>query len=265
MKFGFSTLGCPTWDFKEIFSSAKDLGYNGVEIRGLNEEIYAPSIKQFSEDRYLDTMKYLCNMDIEIAILSSAAEIAVHGKEEAALKEAKDYIELASRLKVPFIRVLCTNSAMKSGGDINLAKKQYKEIAKFAEDKNVIPLVETNGLFVDSALLKEFIESIDSANKGILWDIHHPYRFNSEDIDTTLGNIGKHVKYVHIKDSIIENGQVAYKMTGYGNIPIKDAVVRLRNSGYDGYLTLEWLKRWDKTLEEPGVALCQYISYIKSL
>jgi len=35
MKIGFSTLGCPDWTLSEILATAKDLGYNGVEIRGI--------------------------------------------------------------------------------------------------------------------------------------------------------------------------------------------------------------------------------------
>lgn len=262
MKFGFSTLSCPSWDFKEVFTSAKDLGYNGVEIRGMNEELYAPLIKQLSDERIEDTKQYLNNLGVEIAILSSGAEIALNDK---SVQEAYDYIDLASKLNVPLIRVLCTNSAAPNGGDLALAKKNYEAIAEYAKGKGVIPIIETNGIFSDTKVLAHFMESIKSDNKGILWDIHHPYRYNMESVETTIENIGKLIKYVHVKDSIIDKGQIAYKMTGYGDVPIKDAVVRLNNIGYDGYLTLEWVKRWDKTLEEPGVALCHYISYIKCL
>src|ERR1700722_13009160 len=40
MKFAFSTVSCPTWDFPTIIARAKEYGYDGVEIRGfLNESI----------------------------------------------------------------------------------------------------------------------------------------------------------------------------------------------------------------------------------
>ena len=41
MKLAFSTLGCPEWTWTEIYSMARDLGYSGIEIRGLGEEITA--------------------------------------------------------------------------------------------------------------------------------------------------------------------------------------------------------------------------------
>lgn len=265
MKYGFSTLACPSWGFREIFTSAKDLGYSGVEIRGISDELYAPNIKRLSADKLEETRAYLENMCIDIAILSSSAELAIEDNIASSISEAKAYIDLASELNVPYVRVLCTNSAAPNGGNIELAKQSYQLLCEYGKNKSVKPLIETNGILCDSKLMKEFIESIDSNNKGILWDIHHPYRFNGESVEYTVENIGKYVEYAHVKDSLMKDGKVCYKMVGYGDVPIKEAIVNLANIGYNGYLTLEWVKRWDKTLEEPGVALCHYISYIKSL
>jgi len=263
MKYAFSTLSCPTWSFREVIASAKDLGYDGVEIRGVSEEMFAPSVREFKEDKLADTLSYLKSLNIALPILSSAAEIAIPNKASSAIEEAKAYMELASRLGTPYVRVLTINSAAPAEGDLALAADSYAELCTFGLKLSVTPLIETNGPFCNTALLASFMSSISSENKGVLWDIHHPYRFLGESIDATLSNIGKWVKYVHVKDSVITNGKVAYKMTGYGDVPIKNAVLHLGNMGYCGYLTLEWVKRWNKELEEPGVALCQYISYIK--
>lgn len=32
MKLAFSTLGCPDFDWPDIYSMAKDLGFDGIEI-----------------------------------------------------------------------------------------------------------------------------------------------------------------------------------------------------------------------------------------
>ena len=40
MKFAFSTVSCPAWDFETIVARAREYGYDGVEIRGfLNESV----------------------------------------------------------------------------------------------------------------------------------------------------------------------------------------------------------------------------------
>ena len=84
----------------------------------------------------------------------------------------------------------------------------------------------------------------------MLWDINHPYRFNGESIETTLKNLGGRICYVHIKDSVVQNGVTKYKMLGYGDIPVKDALRGLK-------------KVWEPDLEEPGIVFSQFISTIK--
>lgn len=34
MKFSFSTLACPGYTWADIYSMAKDLGFDGIEVRG---------------------------------------------------------------------------------------------------------------------------------------------------------------------------------------------------------------------------------------
>ena len=40
MKIAFSTLGCPDFDWPDIYSMAKDLGFDGIEMRGLGDDLF---------------------------------------------------------------------------------------------------------------------------------------------------------------------------------------------------------------------------------
>ena len=51
MKLCFSTLGCPDWTLDEILSTAKDLGYDSIEVRGISNELYAPKIPAFQGEK----------------------------------------------------------------------------------------------------------------------------------------------------------------------------------------------------------------------
>ena len=51
MKLSFSTLGCPEWSFSDIVSAAKDMGYDGIEIRGVKNVMDVPRIPEFSPQR----------------------------------------------------------------------------------------------------------------------------------------------------------------------------------------------------------------------
>lgn len=260
MKLCFSTIGCPDWKIGEIVTTAKDLGYDGIEIRGIRGEINATVMREFNED--LDkTQKLLDDTGVKIAMLTSGSSLANHNDEDA-VDEAKAYIDLAVRLGVPFVRVMSTDKPYFDGGDLDLCLKRYREVLEYAKGKNVTPLMETNGLFVDTALLSRFLDDAGEGG-GALWDVHHPFRFNDESVDTTIKNLGSKIKYVHLKDSVIEKGKVAYKMMGYGNVPLKEAVTALKDNGYDGYCTFEWVKRWNKELEDAGIVFAHYANYMR--
>jgi sugar phosphate isomerase/epimerase len=63
----------------------------------------------------------------------------------------------------------------------------------------------------------------------------------------------------------VENGKVRYRLLGEGDIPVARIVRVLKEAGYDGFYSLEWVKRWDLSLEEPGIAFAQYKAFMDAL
>ena len=261
MKLCFSTIGCPDWRFADIVSAATDLGYSAIEIRGVEGEIYAPAIKELTDD-FPRTKELLDRTGIKIATLTSGAALADHSVKGKSVDEAKAYIDLAAKVGAEFVRVMSTDKPYFDGGDIDLCRKQFAEVVAYAKGSGVTPLMETNGLFVDTALLARFLNEV-GGESGVLWDVHHPYRYNDESVQTTVANLGGRIKYVHLKDSVVEKGKVAYRMMGYGDVPVKEAIETLRYNDYHGYYTLEWVKRWNKELEDAGIVFAHYAYYMK--
>ncbi|MGI5848626.1 MAG: sugar phosphate isomerase/epimerase family protein [Christensenellales bacterium] len=262
MKTCFSTLGCPKWSFSDIVSVASDLGYDGIEIRGVLGELYAPAILSFSPSKIEKTISKLKNLSLSIPCLTSSCDL----NDENDLEKAKAYVDTASALGAPYIRVL-GDKAPSPSDDISLKTilLNLTEIAQYAKNKNVMPLVETNGFFAKSKSLAVLLSEIKNDNVGILYDIHHPYRFFGESPAYTLTKIGPYVKHVHIKDSVINGKKVSYKIVGEGDVPVAEAIRALEDFGYKGYYSLEWVKRWDLSLEEPSIAFAQYMEYMNSI
>ena len=75
MKLAFSTLGCPNWQWREIFAAAKDLGVDGIEIRGIENEMYAPKIRIFDESNWPATRKQLEDAGLRLTQLTSGATL----------------------------------------------------------------------------------------------------------------------------------------------------------------------------------------------
>ena len=238
---------------------------DGIEIRGMENEMYAPKIRIFSEDNVPATMARMASAGLEFSELTSGAALGLPDSRENGFREAKDYIDLAARLGVPFVRVMPTFSAHPMPADLTQAKELYLELCDYAAAKGACVLIETNGLLADSAQMKKFMEGTDPKGGGVLWDIHHPYRFYNESPEQTFANIGEHVKYTHVKDSVMHEGQVSYRMMGYGDVPVLDALKVLSDNGYDGFITLEWVKRWNQELQEPGIVFYHYMNYMEYL
>jgi sugar phosphate isomerase/epimerase len=79
-----------------------------------------------------------------------------------------------------------------------------------------------------------------------------------------LNTLKEHICHVHIKDSIEKDGKIIYKMLGYGDVPVVEALHLLKEGGYKGHLSLEWVKRWLSDLEEPGIVFLHFINRVKS-
>lgn len=266
MKYGFSTIGCPEWLWKEVVATAKDLGYDGIELRGLANKMYLPSTRTFSWENCHQIRQQLNGLGLAIPCLSTSAFIYDKDLQEAAQTEMRDYINLAPLLDTPFIRVMADKEAAPGENvDEAVILENLREISTLAEDKDVMILIESNGVFADSRRLAALMEKIGDPNIGVLWDIHHPFRFFGESPAETYQRIKDWVCYVHIKDSLMENGKVAYKMLGYGDVPLKEALGLLQGSGYEGFIVLEWLKRWVADLEDPGVVFAHFPFAIKRI
>ncbi len=266
MKLSFSTLGCPEWSFADIISTARDLGYDGIEIRGVGNELDGSKIPQFSPENAPATKELLLSKGLEIPCLTSACYLHDKNMEEQTAQKARDYVDAASRMGIRYVRVLADYGPEQSGQlDEPYIAERLREAAVYAGGRNVDVLVETNGYFANSTRLAKLIDRAGEGNIGVLFDIHHPYRYFGETPEFTLNTLGDLIRHVHLKDSKIENGKLRYALLGYGDLPVKECVERLMEIGYDGYYSLEWVKRWDLSLEEPGIAFAAYASYMRGL
>jgi len=265
MKFGFSTLGCPGWLWEEIITAASDLGYDGVELRGIGNEIYLPNEKKFAPENLPKLHNKLKKMNLEIPCLTTGAFLFDTTKKESAQKEVIDYLELAVALQTPYIRVLGDANPQPGKIDEGLLEENLAYLLPLAAKKNVTLLLETNGVYASSPRIRALLEKINHPNLALIWDIHHPHRFFNEPVAETYNTLKPWIKHVHIKDSEVIQGKIQYRMLGYGDVPVAEAVSLLAADNFSGYVVLEWVKRWNMDLEEPGIVFSHYLNTIKRM
>lgn len=266
MKISFSTLGCPEWDFGEICAVAKDLGYDGIEVRGVLHETCVPRIEEFSPARLPQTKAQLQRLGLETPLLTSGCLLADSTHKAEILQEAKDYIDTAAALGAPYVRLLADEQpAPGYPVDLGLVREQAQELGRYAKEKGVTILLETNGIFADSERMGKLHTSLKGGSVGVLWDIHHPYRHQKEPVRTTYKALAPYIRHVHLKDSVVENGRVLYKRIGEGDIPVKECIDLLQKDGYTGYVSLEWVRRWEPSLESGGLIFDHFIRTVKGM
>ena len=265
MKFAFSTVGCPDYQWSDVYSMAKDLGYDGIEVRGLGREFSTFNMQPFSEGEVGLTVKKLAELRLSIPCLSSGCVLKFADKREENLAQLKDYIHLAQKLNCPYVRVMGDYGAAPDGDvDDEVVASQLRELIPLAEECGVTLLLETNGAYADTARLRDLLTDLASDNVAALWDMHHPYRFMHESPEQTLQNLGTYIKHVHIKDSVIQNGRLVYRLMGDGDLPIADMMMALRSINYEGYVSLEWVRYWNRDMYDAGVVFPQYIHYMEA-
>jgi len=263
MKLAFSTLGCPDFSWPDIYSMAKDLGFDGIEIRGLGKDIFAVKAQPFTEAELPQTIKTLSSLRLEIPCLSSGCCLKFPEKAEQNHEEIIQYIKLAAKIGTPYIRVLADLEPQPTGEvDDEVVLAALRRLIPIAEEQGVTLLVETNGVYSDTARLSTLLNNLASDAVAALWDLNHPYRFAGETPEQTVQNLGAYIKYVHIKDSVVENGVISYRIMGEGDLPIDEMMLALRSINYEGYVSLEWVKRWAPDLADAGVVFPIFADYM---
>lgn len=100
MKACFSTLGCPDWNIDQMLACVKDLGFEGIEIRGLEGEMFAPkSLHLQPGSRFLQELE---SLGCAVAGLGSSASF---GKPAEALAECRAYVDAAAAIGCKLVRV----------------------------------------------------------------------------------------------------------------------------------------------------------------
>jgi sugar phosphate isomerase/epimerase len=259
LPIGFSTLGCPSWDWLKILDFAQQNGFASVELRGLQGTMDLPSRPEFADGQIEQSKKDIASHGLRISCVSSSANMHDTGQEhEKQLADARRFIDLASRLGTPYVRVFGNKLVGPQAAAIEHIAASLRELGDYARPKNVTVILESHGDFTNSSLLKEILEKAASPHVALLWDAHNTFVEGKEDPEVTVRQLGKYIRHTHLKDARLAGGQDNYVLTGRGDVPVKRQVELLAGTGYAGHYSFEWEKAWHPEIEEPEVAIADF-------
>jgi sugar phosphate isomerase/epimerase len=265
MKLSFTTLGCPNWTLDQVIEKAAEYGYDAIDFRGLNGTMDIYRLPEFAE-KADDTHRRIQAAGLAVSCFSSSVVALSTANLEKNIEEVRAYAKLCELFGTRFIRVF--------GGKIGeMSREEAAEtlarnldaLGRVADEHGARLVFETHDDWLDSTLVKAVFERLETKSVGVLWDVHHPYRMLGEEPETTWANLGPWIEYTHVKDSRGTAEDYSYCLTGEGDIPLQRICSVLQRGGYDGYYTFEWEKKWHPEIDEPTVALPQYVQYMRKL
>ena len=257
MKLAFTTLACPGWSVARVIEAARDYGYQGVEWRLLDGEVIDP---RRDGERLADAVARCRAAGIEVPALDSSCRFNLIDamERDAQIEDLRRWITLAGRVAVPVIRVF--GGADPAGSSQEDGTERVAEalalVATDAEVAGVTVALETHDGFSAAARVAQVLDRAPYLSLGALWDSHHPARMG-ESSEQVLDLLGTRIAHVHLKDArrIGEGDGWQLVGLGEGELPLRAMLDALAARGYDGWLSLEWEKKWHAELAEPEVAL----------
>jgi sugar phosphate isomerase/epimerase len=260
-RIAFSTLAFPDADLATAVSLGRSWGYAGVELRLIDGELIDPGMPPESRARVKRTLA-------AAGLPAVAVDSSIRLTGEDTGPELRRFLELASDWEAPLVRVfggpLPGDGPARRAG-LEAAARVLEKAAPAAERLGVAIGVETHDAFSASAAVAELLALVDSAAVGAVWDSHHPHRMGERAADV-WANIGPRILLAQVKDARPDDGRDdgwQLVLLGDGEVPVRDMLGLLSAGRYQGWVSVEWEKRWHPEIAAPEVALPQHLAMLR--
>lgn len=261
MKLAFTTLACPNWSLEQIIEAAQRNGYDGLEFRLLNGEVLPANMDKTTRNR---VRSQCTEAGLKIICVDTSVHLATPDPSERAaqIREGIAFLEIADDWDAPYIRVFGGPPADISQEEaIRASIECLTPLVKRGQELGVTVLLETHDAFSSSSAVMEILNQVPGA--GALWDMLHPYRVGEQPTETAT-RLGDRCCHVHVKDGRKAIGE-KWELTllGEGDVPVPEILSTLHSEHYDGWLSVEWEKKWHPEIADPEVAIPQHAAILR--
>lgn len=256
MKLAFSTKGWHNSSFEDFCKIAGDLKFEGIELHNIHGPLFTEKDGVFHDYAAASTVRKLYELGLQIPCIDAICSPGVPAEKDSSVKEITDCLDIAKNLHIPYVRIKAAE------GDAGAVAEVIREVISDADEKGVALLIETTGIFCDTAALRELLESFACDSLAALWDMYSTFFTAGEGPEDTIRNLGAYVKHVHIKDAAKTENGTEFCLIGEGQLPIKEMMLALRSVNYDGFISLEWDPDWCPELDDMEIIFSHFVNYI---
>jgi sugar phosphate isomerase/epimerase len=262
-RFTLNTLGAPGWNLEETARNARAYGYAGVDLRLLDGEVISLESVRANKQRLRSLFP---TAELPLAVLATSVRLATAqpAARRQVLDETRAWLDLAAELEVPVVRVFAARNPpeLDLEASIQAVGELLAQLSEHAALAGVQVGIETHDEFASAATVARALALAPGPAVGAVWDMFHTTRVG-ETPAQALGQIGERVVNVHLKDARRTADGWQLLLLGEGEIPVKDALRLLDERGYDGFISVEWEKKWHPEIPEPEVAFPQYLALLE--
>jgi sugar phosphate isomerase/epimerase len=256
MKFAFSTVACPEWDFETLCARGKEYGYDGIEVRGfLNESILTASNIFLTDPAKLRSMlKYH-----GLSICCLASSIAMKGKKKTdrmAADDCRRYIDTAAAVGCPLVKIFDTE--VRPGQNRASAAIELGDwllpLGDYAASRDIVIVVENALSFRSAKEMWLILDRLQHPSIACCWDVFNAALIG-ESPYISVPTLNSKIQYAQVKDAKLGPLGASFCKLGEGDVAVEKFLTRLMGIGYAGWVTFEWEKAWLPGLAGPEESL----------
>lgn len=243
MNYSFMSFSCPDKPLQEVFELAKKLGYDGFEPRVESNHAHGVELDLAKATR--EELKALSeDAGIALCCLALGSSFANPATVQEQIDKTLRYLDLAADLGVTRVRVfggkLPEGVSREQGAD--LLVQSLQALAPRASARGVSICLETHDDWCKPAHVAEVMKNVNHPAVAVNWDIMHPVRAGGSSMKEAFDTLRPWIKHVHVHDGLTTLETLTVLPMGTGDLDNKEAMRLLKESGYDGYLSGEWIK-----------------------
>jgi len=159
---------------------------------------------------------------------------------------AKRSIDLAAEVGSPAIRVfggtIPENFSRKKSFD--LIVEALMKLKDYAIQRNVTLCMETHDSWCNPQTVADIMQIVNHSAVAVNWDIMHPVLSEEYTVEKAFELLKPWIRHVHVHDGLKSEKGLEFRPIGMGKVDHKTAIKLLKNSGYNGYISGEWIN-WE--------------------
>lgn len=271
LKSAFSTLACPYWELDRVAQAARDLNYEGVELRTLGfgptdlvsdpAAIAPEKVRRILADAGIQPVSLATSISFDAPIRPRVLGRVV-GDQEKQVRQAKRMIDLAVEIECPFVRCFAGrrwDGEPRKRTIARIAERAYA-VADHADKTGVSVLIENSGDFASAQALAELIDAIAHPLVGVSYSSSIAHAAGDKPAEGP-GLLADRLRIVRVKD--LKHGRPA--LPGMGEIDCRTFILSAfspwgrgqaeGSSSIVPWFVFEWDKAWLPDLSEPEQAL----------